>query len=193
MPNTLSHNGPSPNTTVERDSQQAALVVPYAASQLRLPLTFTLDLMRSVEAEALALVLEAGAVSVADVRSWADQYVVSEPQPDGRILQLCTEENAANALSLLHELSEHSDIKTSTTLALRHLRRAWLEGSVSLRGAAGLLRRMANLGYSPNEEAERQMSWFAEDLTLIDVKEFAPELEAKIIGEFDAFLAKYSV
>lgn len=37
------------------------------------------------------------------------------------------------------------------------------------------------------------MSWFAENLALIDVKEFAPELEAKIKGEFDAFLAKYSV
>ena len=149
--------------------------------------------MRSVEAEALALVLEAGVVSVADVRAWADQYVVSEPLPDGRILQLCTEATAANAISLLHELSEHKDKKLSTVLVLRHLRSSWLKSSVSLRRAAGLLNRMVSLGYAPNEEAERQMTWFAEDLALIDVKEFTPELETKIKGEFDGFLAKYSV
>jgi hypothetical protein len=152
--------------------------------------------MLSTEAGALAFAFEAGAVSVADIQSWADQHILAEDQPNDLLLDLSTESNRAQALSLLHRLADGADGADKaecSRLTLGYIRRAISAGAIGYRSAADLVARMATLGYIPEVEAESQMYFFAEDLALIDVGLLALDFDVRIKEDFDAFLERYAV
>ncbi|MCW7540961.1 hypothetical protein OOT46_24370 [Aquabacterium sp. A7-Y] len=148
--------------------------------------------MQSIEAKALSLALEVGVVSVGDVHAWADRRIRSAEKPDFKLIELSTEPDSAGCLSLLHELAADGDKAIVATLALRHLAIAYAAKRVSPRTAATMVSRLLDEGYIPDDDAARQMAWFTEDLALIDVKEYSPELESRILGDFTVFLARFN-
>src|SRR5918999_5538879 len=101
------------------------------------------------EAQALALGLEAGAVSVADVRAWADCQIESLATPDSMLIELALVKSTPEAIGLLHELGAGADARTSARLAFGHLRRALSRDAGEPMKVAKLLERMVLNGYVP--------------------------------------------
>ena len=149
--------------------------------------------MIQTEAEALAFALEAGAVQVGDIQSWADRHILAESEPHPLLIDLSTEPDPAEALTILHSLGSGSDKQRVASLTLGHLRRGLAAGVVSYLAAARLLERMVRERYVPDGADEGVMWSSADDFELVQCGEYPRDLEPVLRRDFDEFLAGNAV
>lgn len=70
------------------------------------------------EAQALAIGIDAGAVTITEVVSWADTQIAKISFPESNLIELALAKRAPEALGYLHELAAGADSKAVTQLAL---------------------------------------------------------------------------
>lgn len=114
----------------------------------------------------MALGLEAGAVTLAEVRAWADTQIAEQTIPEGTLIELALVKKIPEALEYLHELGIGADPKASARLAIGHLYRALERNVVTPQQVAQALERMAMNGYVPDDLAECEMASFDDQLSV---------------------------
>jgi hypothetical protein len=118
------------------------------------------------EAQALAIALEAGAVTVSEVVAWADTQIAVVSDPESTLIELALAKRAPEALGFLHELAAGADPKAVAQLALGHLYRALERDSIAPERVAQSLEQMAMNGYVPDDVAGDEMASFDDRLSV---------------------------
>jgi hypothetical protein len=146
-----------------------------------------------VEAAALALALQAGAVDVWAVQTWADAKIASEAEPSPLLFEITARSSAAETLSVLNELQTGSDKSLTARLALGHLRRALATDTLTHSEAARILERMAREGYIPDTSDVGLMWSLADDFDLVFCGEYPASVAIKLSADLNEFLAANAV
>ena len=149
--------------------------------------------MIDIEADALALALEAGAIDTWDVQAWADTRIAAQEEVDARLIELSGRTEVSKTLSILHSIGAGRDKSASARLVCGHLLRALIARNLGELEAAHLLERMARGGYIP-EKADSGTMWsLADDFELVACGEYPSELGEKLKGELREFLEQNAV
>ncbi|MEM5508913.1 hypothetical protein WNY98_08540 [Pseudoalteromonas sp. AS71] len=120
--------------------------------------------MNIVEINAMILALECGAMSLAQVVSWADELIIEFAVPDDRLFDVSTAKHINDAVISLQAFGD-SESKSIVAQKAFHLFRIGIEQSLtSHEQVAQKIYYMALADQIPHEEAEGYMFCFWDEL-----------------------------
>jgi hypothetical protein len=136
-----------------------------------------------IEASARRIALECGAISLRSLVSWADEIIRISDNPDDRLFDVSLAKTTNNALEALNQFRDNSDRSSVSKVAMALMHDALKLGEADYQKVAKKLYFMAQSGYYPDDEAERVMWSFWDELDLaIDVIYGNPdEIRSKIL------------